>query len=45
MIAVSAMAILGLVLALAGTGSILVYGLWSWERIVARRREAQPGST
>lgn len=37
--------ILGLVLALALTGFVLVYGLFAWERIVRRRREQEPGSS
>lgn len=34
-----------LVLALASTGAVLVYGLLALERIVRRRREQEPGST
>lgn len=37
--------LLVLVLALALTGAVLVYGLLAWERIVRRRREQEPGST
>lgn len=35
----------GLVLALAATGAVLVYGLLAWEHIVRRRREADPGTS
>jgi hypothetical protein len=36
---------LPLIAVLAATAAVLVYGLWAWERIVARRREQLPGST
>lgn len=36
---------LGLVLALLGVGALLVYGLWSMERLVHRYRAQDPGST
>ncbi len=35
----------GLVAALAAVALVLVYGLFAWERIVRRRREAPPGGT
>jgi hypothetical protein len=34
-----------LVLSLAATAAVLVYGLWAWERIVARHRRQDPGTS
>jgi hypothetical protein len=34
-----------LVLALGATAALLCYGLLAWERIIARRRAQEPGST
>lgn len=34
-----------LVLALALTAAVLVYGLWAWERIVRRSRAEDPGTS
>lgn len=37
--------IVPLVLTLALTLGLIVYGLFAWERIVARRRSADPGTS
>lgn len=34
-----------LLFVLAATAAVLVYGLLAWERIVARRREQDPGTS
>jgi len=34
-----------LVLTFAATAALVGYGLWSWQRIITRRREADPGTS
>ncbi|MBL9077670.1 MAG: hypothetical protein JNL08_09210 [Planctomycetes bacterium] len=45
MIVLAVPSTLAVILALAATLALVVYGLFAWERIVRRRREQLPGTT